>query len=247
MKNIIATIKSWNVENARRLQVNDKDNEWHVITNPDELSPGKVAEINPKYIFVPHWSQMIPQETWGNYETVVFHETDLPFGKGSRAIQNLIMQGYDKTKISALQVNEGIDSGPIYLKKDLDISKGGVHEILKKSSDIIFREMIPEIMKGITPYAQSWEDVDSYFPRPGSKKPISFKRKTIKENADLSNLVKCTNPAEQVYRRIRALQDDYECGDPRAYVSVPGGRIEFHDPHIINNTVKAKSEFIKNE
>jgi len=247
MKNLIATIKSWNIENAKKLQKSDKNNKWHVMTTPEEFTPENVAKINPKYIFVPHWSHIIPKEIWGNYETIVFHETDLPFGRGSRPIQNLIMQGYTKTKISALKVNEGLDSGPIYLKKDLDISKGGVHEILKKSSDIIFRDMIPEIMKGIKPYEQTWKDVDCYFLYLRNK-PVDtgavFKRKIIKESADLT---KGSNSIEQIYRTIRALQDDYECGDPRAYIPVNGGRIEFYDPQIINNTIHVKTEYIKDK
>ena len=247
MKNLIATIKSWNIENARKLKDTDKANEWHIATSPEELSFEKVAEINPRYIFVPHWSWIIPKEIWGNYETVVFHETDLPFGRGSRPVQNLIIQGYDRTKISALKVDGEVDAGQIYLKKDLDISRGGVHEILESSSEIIFNEMIPEIIRGVKPYEQSWDDVDSYFVRPNEGRPVKFERKTIKESANLLNLLNNSASPKQIQRTIRALQDDYECGDPRVYLPVPGGRMEFYGASIIGNDLHAQSEFVRDK
>ena len=52
-----------------------------------------------------------------------------------------------------------------------------------------------------------------------------------------------------MYRTIRALQDDYECGDPRAYIHNPilEGRIEFYEPHVIGGTINVKSKFIKDK
>ena len=42
--------------------------------------------------------------------------TDLPFGRGGTPLQNLIVKGFDKTKISALKVTKGIDAGPNIFK-----------------------------------------------------------------------------------------------------------------------------------
>ena len=45
--------------------------------------------------------------------------TDLPFGKGGSPLQNLIMRGYKHSKLSSIKCAEKIDSGPIYLKKNI--------------------------------------------------------------------------------------------------------------------------------
>ncbi len=49
-----------------------------------------------------------------NFNCVVFHMTDLPFGRGGSPLQNLISRGIYKTKISAIKVVKEIDAGPIY-------------------------------------------------------------------------------------------------------------------------------------
>ena len=43
--------------------------------------------------------------------------TDLPFGRGGSPLQNLIVRGYKSTKLTAIKVQSGIDTGDIYLKK----------------------------------------------------------------------------------------------------------------------------------
>ncbi|HEE8995621.1 TPA: hypothetical protein R2H68_001640, partial [Campylobacter jejuni] len=95
-------------------------------------------KINPKYIFFPHWSFIIPDEIYQNYECIVFHMSDLPFGRGGSPLQNLILQNIKKTKISALKVCKDLDAGDIYLKCKLDISKHSAQKIYKKASKIIF-------------------------------------------------------------------------------------------------------------
>jgi len=130
MRNIIvATIKEWNIENYFKLKDNyaDKFN-FHLITNNDELTFEKVQELNPKYIFFPHWSWIIKKEVYTNFECVVFHMTDLPYGRGGSPFQNLIINEVYDTKISALKVDEGLDTGAIYFKEDFNISIGSAQE-----------------------------------------------------------------------------------------------------------------------
>ena len=43
-------------------------------------------------------------------------------------------------------MTDEVDSGPIYMKHDLDISTGSATEIFEQVSDIIFTNMIPEII-----------------------------------------------------------------------------------------------------
>ena len=72
--------------------------------------------------------------------------TDLPFGRGGSPLQNLIERGIEKTKITALKAVKELDGGPIYLKRSLKLS-GPAHNIFRKASSIIFRDMIPHIIK----------------------------------------------------------------------------------------------------
>ena len=52
------------------------------ISAPAQLTPEAVAAIDPQWIFVPHWGNLIPESIWGRWPTVIFHMTDLPYGRG---------------------------------------------------------------------------------------------------------------------------------------------------------------------
>ena len=61
MKNtiIIATIKTWNIENFYKLQRIYKKYNLILFTSPEELTIQNISKYNPSYIFFPHWSWKI--------------------------------------------------------------------------------------------------------------------------------------------------------------------------------------------
>ena len=93
--------RPWNTGLAHRLQV-QLARPVHTITSPAALSPEAVATFDPEWIFVPHWSQLIPESIWGHWPTVIFHMTDRPYGRGGSPLQNLIQRGRQHTHCIAL-------------------------------------------------------------------------------------------------------------------------------------------------
>ena len=141
---IIATIKSWNIENAEVFQKQFKNT--LIITHFQQLNYNFLKRYKPTHIFFPHWSWRIPKNIYLNFNCIAFHMTDLPFGRGGSPLQNLIIQGYTKTKISAFKIIKELDAGPVYIKKDLSLN-GTAYDIFKRASRIIFTRMIPYIIK----------------------------------------------------------------------------------------------------
>jgi methionyl-tRNA formyltransferase len=99
---IVATIKNWNLKVYDEIIKNYPGN-WHLITDPNELTVDNIKSLNPKYIFFPHWSQLVPLEILNLTTCICFHETDLPYGRGGSPLQNLISRGHKNTVISALK------------------------------------------------------------------------------------------------------------------------------------------------
>ncbi len=230
MKNLVTTIKSWNIDNFHRLQEKDRENEWHLISDKDDLTKERVDEINPRYIFVPHWSWIIPKDIWQNYETIIFHTADLPYGRGGTPVQNHIARGMYDIQISALQAVQEIDAGPVYMKKPFSMEYGNVDEILTRFSKTVFDEMIPEIMiEQPEPVPQSEEGV------------LIFERRTPEQ----SNLLELKNPSQkELYDFIRMLDGE---GYPRAYIPVEGGKIEFYSAGLskeVKERFYTKSKFV---
>ena len=73
---VIATIKSWNIENTKKLEEKYNNKHFYLVTKKEELTKEYIESISPRYIFFPHWSWIIPKEIYERYECVVFHMTD---------------------------------------------------------------------------------------------------------------------------------------------------------------------------
>lgn len=78
---VVVTVRPWNVEQYHAT-ISTLPGDWHLITDPDEVSIEHLASIQPRYIFFPHWSHKVPAEIVERYECVCFHETDVPYGRG---------------------------------------------------------------------------------------------------------------------------------------------------------------------
>ena len=220
---IILSEKSWNQDLVKSLtKKNDKIN-WILIDKQLDFNIKNLDFINPFKIFIPHWSYLISEEIFQKYECIVFHMTDLPFGRGGSPLRNLISRGIYSTKISALKVDEGIDSGDIYLKENLEL-KGNATEIFNRANQIIQKMIISIIQKKIEP-------------SPQKGKVTEFKRRKPHE----SNIEKLET-LSKVYDYIRMLDAD---GYPKAYLENKFFKFEFNDANFKNKneiiaTVKIK-------
>lgn len=224
---IISTVKSWNITAAKQFISENPDTKVLLVTDRNDLTYQKVRKFNPRYIFFPHWSWIIPQQIYENFECVVFHMTDLPFGRGGSPLQNLIARGIYKTKISAIKVVGEVDAGPVYLKRDLDL-KGSATEIFKRVSNIIFEDIIYHII------------CNRPAPIPQEGTVVSFARRTP-EQSDITNL----KSSIKVYDYIRMLDAE---GYPLAFVETPTLKIEFFDAELQNDHVLVQGKIeIKNE
>lgn len=213
-KIIIATIKSWNITNALKFKdIYDKKYDIELITKKEELTIDFIKKFNPDYIFFPHWSWIIPEEIYQNYNCIVFHMTDLPFGRGGSPLQNLILRKTYDTKISAIKVEKEIDAGKIYLKEDFNIKFGSAEEIFIDASNIIFSKIIPYILENTpVPTQQVGEPV--YFKR---RKPVESEIST----QDFYSL-------DDIYDFIRMLDaEDY----PKAFFRFGNFKIIFSEVH----------------
>ncbi len=210
MKIIVATVKSWNIERAEELQRKYEGiHEIVIYTNKEGFSLKNICDFQPDYIFLPHWSYIIPREITDNWECVVFHMTDLPYGRGGSPLQNLIVRGHKETKISAIRVTEQLDGGPVYMKHVLSL-EGSAQEIFVRCSDIIFREMMPQFLDG---------GGQKIMPVPQEGEPVIFKRRRPEDGRITADM-----KIDQIYDYIRMLDAE---GYPRAFIEFGDYRLEF--------------------
>lgn len=222
---LVVTVKSWNVGNFNKIKEEYKDYNWYLITNKEELTYDYLNKIKPAFIFFPHWSWMIPEEIYENFNCIVFHMTDLPFGRGGSPLQNLIVRSIYGTKISAIKVVGGLDAGPVYLKKNLSLH-GNAEEIYIRASDLTFKMIGVIIEKKPEPVPQEGD-------------VIEFKRRKPEQSE-----LPMTDNLRKIYDYIRMLDAE---GYPKAYVDRNGLRFEFERASLKVGYIKADVIIKKNE
>ncbi len=220
---IILSEKKWNNNLVNKLKKKSDNIEWIKIDVKNDFNYDSLLKIKPNKIFIPHWSYIIPEKIYNNFECIVFHMTDLPYGRGGSPLQNLIIRGHKHTKISAIKVVKELDAGPIYLKKDL-LLKGSAQEIFDLANEVV-KDMIIEIVK------------TKPVPIKQEGKPTLFKRRkpSMSNMNDLESL-------DEVYDFIRMLDAD---GYPHAFLETEKLKFEFTDANFKNKneiiaTVKIK-------
>lgn len=217
MKNyIVATIKPWNLDAFAR-RTPEMSGRWVLISDKADLTLEKLKSVDPRYIFFPHWSWIVPDEILNAYECVCFHMTDVPYGRGGSPLQNLIARGHKDTKLTALKMTCELDAGPFYMKRDLSLT-GRAQDIFERSADLIYEMMREMVLSEPTPVPQTGE-------------PVIFARRT----PEMSELPK-TADIEKIYDHIRMLDAETY---PPAFIRHGDFVIEFSDAEIDNGAIKA--------
>jgi methionyl-tRNA formyltransferase len=212
-KYIVLSEKSWHKDLFNDLKQSFNNNEWLLIDAKSDFNLENLDKFRPTKIFIPHWSYIIANEIYENYECIVFHMTDLPFGRGGSPLQNLIERGFTKTKISAIKVEKGLDTGDVYLKEELSLN-GTAREIFQRSVSIVEQMIRKIIIEDIKPVPQTGEITE-------------FKRR----KPDDGNLA-ILSDLEKVYDFIRMLDCE---GYPHAFIETSEFKIEFTNANFQSN------------
>lgn len=187
--------------------------QWYWCKSKKEFSLKNLEQQRPDIVFIPHWSYIIPESIYTKFECIIFHMTDLPYGRGGSPLQNLIVAGKTETKISAIKVEKEIDAGPIYIKEILSL-EGTAQQIFERSATVI-KKMIKHIIQfNPNPYEQEGEIIE-------------FKRRN-REDGNLVDL----NTLEKIYDYIRMLDCE---GYPNAFLETPHFIIEFSKASLSPN------------
>ena len=213
---VIASSKLWRPAIAAQVA---RRTGWEcsLLTKPEELTPAVLSKLGPDLVFLPHWSHKIPADVYERWTCVVFHMTDLPYGRGGSPLQNLIVRGARETKICALKCVAELDAGPVYLRRPLTL-QGSAQDIFVAANGMI-EDMIVEIIEH-RPHAVAQAGA-----------PTVFKRRTPQDGniADLATL-------EQAYDHIRMLDAE---GYPPAFLQTGNLRLEFSRARLSGGRIVA--------
>lgn len=187
------------------------------ISTKEDVSLEKLTALQPDWVFFPHWSYIIPAEVYKNFRCVIFHMTDLPFGRGGSPLQNLIARGIYETKLSAIRCVKELDAGEVYKKVPLSLW-GTAEEIYLRAAELTKEIIVDMVLHPIEPVSQSGEIVN--FQR----------RKQSDGNVELCDSL------NQVFDYIRMLDADTY---PKAFLETEKFRLEFSRASLKENEILA--------
>ncbi len=202
MTYVICAYRNYALEIYRKLA---KKHKFVLIKDRQKLTYQNIKKINPKIIFFPDWSWIVPNEIVKDYKCVCFHESNLPKFRGGSPIQNQIVRGIKKSKTTAFLMTEKLDNGDILLQKDLSLD-GSIDDIFSRMKKNDY-EMIIGIING------------KYKMKKQRGKPSLYKRRTPEE----SELKHLNFSKTYLYDFIRMLGDPY----PNAFIKIGKHKIVF--------------------
>jgi methionyl-tRNA formyltransferase len=217
---IVATPKPWNLAEFARIRP-QLPGQWLVVADGRDLQAA-AERLSPRYIFFPHWSEIVPKDLVEHFECVCFHVTDLPYGRGGSPLQNLIARGHKDTMLSAFRMTDVLDGGPIYGKRPLSLD-GSAEEIFARAG-VLIGEMI------------GWIASEEPIPQAQQGEPTSFARRKPAQSRlpDDAGL-------DRIYDHIRMLDAP---GYPRAFLETGRWRLEFDRASYDGSSLEARVIFL---
>jgi len=141
------------------------------VLQPINIADGQeeILKINPDLIIVAAYAQIMPEAILSipRFGCINLHASLLPKCRGAACIQGAILNGDDKTGVTIMKMDKGLDTGPILAQAAIPIEKNDNAGILSgKLAALAAELLIPTLKKYIAgeiiPIAQN-ENNKSYF------------------------------------------------------------------------------------
>ena len=226
--NVIAVVTQPDKQVGRKQEVvYSKVKEYAINNNIKVIQPVKIKDdyneilsLNPDIIITCAYGQIIPKEilNYPKYGCINIHASLLPLLRGGAPIHKAIINGYDKTGITIMYMDEKMDSGDIIYQEEINIdindTAGSLFDKLSILGSKTIIKVLPNIISGnINPIKQDETKVTYAFNVTKEEEKISF-----------------NEPSLNVYNKIRGLNPW-----PVGYAILENKKIKIYESKIGNS------------
>lgn len=162
----------------------------------------ELKEINPDLIIVVAYGKILPQEILEipRLGSINVHGSLLPKYRGAAPIQWSVINGDKVTGVTTMYMGEGMDTGDMILKKEVEIgddeTTGELWDRLSKVGADLLVETVKEIEDGTAPREKQGDDFTLAPMLDKEMAKIDWENKTA---AEIKNLVRGLNPFMGAY------------------------------------------------
>ncbi len=184
----------------------------------------KISAISPDFIVVAAYGKILPPQLLSipKKAPVNVHASLLPKYRGPAPIQWAIINGERKTGVTTMIMDEGVDTGPILLQREIEMLPDENAEELEKRLSIIGGELLIETLDGLFSGAIK--------PIPQDHEHASYARFIKKEDGNIDWHM----DAEAIHNRIRGLQPW-----PGAYTFIGETMLKIYVSKVIDREVSS--------
>lgn len=190
----------------------------------DEAARDQLASLSPDLMVVTAYGLLLPAPVLAlpRFGCINIHASLLPRWRGAAPIQRAIQAGDAETGISIMQMDEGLDTGPVLMTRRLPLdgseTGGSLHDALAALGGETIVEAVDGIAAGTLPA------------RPQDSDGACYARKLKKQEAAID----WRQPAAVIERQIRAFNPW-----PVAQTSWRGRALRIHAATVSDNAEEA--------
>ncbi|MEJ6391026.1 methionyl-tRNA formyltransferase [Gymnodinialimonas ulvae] len=191
----------------------------HPVSLKDPQAQEDFAALNADVAVVVAYGLLLPQPILDapRMGCVNVHASDLPRWRGAAPIQRAIMAGDTTTAVCLMQMEAGLDTGPVLLRDQVaiapDETAGSLHDKLSREGAGLVQKALPML--------------DMLTPEPQPAEGVTYAAKIDKSEAK----VDWTAPAPHIDAQIRGLSPF-----PGAWTMVNGKRVKILASSVVDGT-----------
>ncbi|MBR3162828.1 MAG: methionyl-tRNA formyltransferase [Clostridia bacterium] len=198
MKMIASPVKEYALEKGLKIAQPDK------IRNNTEFIE-MIKQINPDVICVVAYGKILPKELLEipGKGCINVHGSLLPKYRGAAPIQWAVLNGDKTTGVTTMYMDEGMDTGDMILKQEVEIGEdettGELWEKLSKIGANLLVETLEHIEKGTAPREKQGDNFTIAPMLDKSIAKINWEEQTVNQ---IKNLVRGLNPIMGAYAML---------------------------------------------
>lgn len=190
-----------------------------VSLRKDPAAVELLKSLAPEVIVVAAYGQILPDEVLAipPHGCVNVHYSLLPRWRGAAPVERAIEAGDPVTGVSIMQMDAGLDTGPVYATAEIPIGPDATAATLTESLAELGAELLARVLDGI----------DTAVPVPQPSDGVTYASKIDPSERHIT----FDAPADEVDRRIRALT-----GSAGAYAVFRDDRLALAGSEVLEQT-----------
>lgn len=139
---------------VKELAVENGIKVYQPVKMKDGTALEMLKEADPELCIVVAYGKILPKEIleYPKYGCINIHASLLPKLRGAAPIQWSVINGFDKTGVTSMQMDEGLDTGDMLIKGELEIGEnetaGELHDRLSVLGADVLEQTINALIKG---------------------------------------------------------------------------------------------------